>query len=67
MNNIDNEGTVCTLTDLELIDACLEWNSKLAKSGGKAWCLQVPVHFDKDPDILFNEIIKRFKQTLNNE
>lgn len=52
----------CTLTDDELIEACNAWVSSLAKTGGKSWCLQVPVNFNRDPDMLFSELSNRFKQ-----
>ena len=51
----------CTLTDAELIEKCNEWISKLCKSGGKDWCLKVPVDFNNDPDMLFLELSNRFK------
>lgn len=52
----------CTLTDLGLIQMLDEWNSKLCITGGKAWTLSVPVNFDRDPDMLISEIIRRFKE-----
>lgn len=55
----------CTLPDEELIKRCGDWVSKLCHSGGNAWCLRVPVDFDHDPDMLFIELINRYKQTLN--
>lgn len=51
----------CTLSDEDLILKCEEWISKLCKSGGRAWCLRIPVDFNEDPDMIFSEIIKRFK------
>lgn len=54
------EENKCTLNDFELIERCSEWISKLAKTGGRAWTLQVPVNFNSDPDMLFSELIKRF-------
>lgn len=48
-----------TLSDDELIEACNDWVSRLAKSGGRDWCLSVPVNFNKDPDMLFIELGKR--------
>lgn len=51
----------CTLTDEELIEKCNEWVSKLAKTGGKAWSLRVPVNFNTDPDMLFIELDRRMK------
>lgn len=51
----------CTLSDQELIDKCDQWVTSLAKSGGETWSLSVPVNFNKDPDMLFIELINRFK------
>ena len=53
----------CTLSDSELIDRSNEWVSKLAKSGGKAWTLRIPVDFNYDPDMLFVELGKRLTDT----
>lgn len=55
----------CTLTNDELIEKCNQWVSKLSKSGGKDWCLRVPVDFNNDPDMLFCELGKRLKETDN--
>lgn len=55
----------CSLSDEELVTQCSEWIDKLCKSGGKAWTLRVPVDFNRDPDILFNELINRFKEAKN--
>lgn len=49
------------LSDTELIAQCSAWISKLCESGGKAWTLRVPVDFRHDPDVLFTELIRRFK------
>jgi hypothetical protein len=54
----------CTLSDKELIERSQEWVSKLAKSGGKAWILQVPVNFNRDPDMLFIELCKRLEAAI---
>lgn len=51
----------CTLTDAELIASIRNWAGKLAESGGKAWCLQVPVNFNHDPDMLMQEIATRLE------
>lgn len=59
--------TECTLSDNELIEKCNDWVSKLCKSGGKAWSLQVPVNLNNDPDILFSELGKRFEAALQNK
>lgn len=55
----------CTLPNEELIQRCEEWVHSLAKSGGDTWVLQVPVNFNKDPDMLFIELINRFRVTMN--
>jgi len=52
----------CTLTNDELIEKLKEWNSRLCKNGGRAWCLSVPVNFNIDPDILINEACDRLGQ-----
>ncbi len=54
----------CTLTNEELIEKCYKWVSDLCKTGGKAWSLRVPPNFNNDPDILFCELIGRFRDTL---
>lgn len=53
------EDKRCELSDEELVMACNEWVSKLASTGGKAWTLQVPVNFKRDPDMLFIELGRR--------
>lgn len=52
----------CTLTDEQLAERCHDWITKLCKSGGREWVLRVPVDFDNDPDMLFSELIRRFKK-----
>ncbi len=54
----------CTLSNEDLLLQCEQWVHKLAKSGGKDWCLQVPVNFNRDPDMLFMELINRFKANV---
>jgi len=54
----------CTLSNQELISRCDDWVSRLAKSGGREWNLNIPVDFNKDPDMLFNELGRRFKALL---
>lgn len=53
----------CRLTDIELIKKCEIWLDKLIKSGGRDWALQVPANFSEDPDLLFMELINRYKIT----
>lgn len=55
----------CTLTDQELIVVCEEWIQKLIDSGGKEWCMFVPARPNKDPDLLFSELVERFKAKLS--
>ena len=50
----------CILTNDELIKKCNDWVHKLAKSGGNAWTLKVPVDFNNDPDMLFLELGKLY-------
>lgn len=54
----------CTLTNEEPIEKVKEWNISLAKSGGKAWTLQIPANVNEDPDLLIGELITRFKALL---
>lgn len=54
------------LSDAELIEKCESWIKDLCTSGGQKWSLTVPVDFNKDPDMLFIELINRFKQQLIN-
>jgi hypothetical protein len=56
------EENKCTLTNAELIVKCNEWVSKLARTGGQAWTLRVPVDFNNDPDMLFCELGKRLEE-----
>lgn len=59
--DIDKDKARCTLSDKELIEKSNDWVSKLAKSGGKAWTLRIPVDFNNDPDMLFIELGKRLE------
>lgn len=52
----------CTLSDGELIERCEQWVHDLAETGGERWTLSVPVNFNRDPDMLFIELGKRFGQ-----
>lgn len=51
----------CTLTDAELIEKAQVWIGDLAKTGGRSWRLSIPVDFDNDPDMLFQELCDRLK------
>ncbi len=56
------EKDKCTLSNEQLINACRKWISNLCKTKGKCWCLSIPVDHNRDPDMLFNELIDRFKK-----
>lgn len=53
----------CTLSNDELLKACHEWINKLCKSGGKEWVMHIPAQVNYDPDLLFGELCRRFKDT----
>ncbi len=55
----------CMLSDEELIKKANEWVSSLAKTGGKSWSLRVPVDFNNDPDMIFNELASRYEYALD--
>lgn len=52
----------CTLSDQELIERCNEWVHSLAKSRGDSWVLEIPVNFNRDPDVMFIELGNRLKE-----
>ena len=54
----------CTLTDSELIAKAHEWISNLCQTGGKAWCLRVPVDVNHDPDMIFSELCNRLEDAM---
>lgn len=49
-----------------LIEKCRQWISNLCKSGGRAWSLRVPPDPDHDPDLLFSELCRRVKESVDN-
>ena len=51
----------CTLTNAELAKKAEEWLDKLIDTGGRCWCLPVPADPNKDVDLIFTELIMRFK------
>ena len=57
----------CTLADSELIEKARDWISRLAKSGGREWCLCIPVDFNHDPDMIFSELCNRLERAKNTE
>ena len=54
------------MTNLELIDLAEKQVSKLAKTGGRSHTMTVPPRVD-DTDMIFSELINRFKSALANE
>ena len=60
------EASKCKLNNPELVAKVREWVRNLAMSGGKDWALQVPVNFEKDPDVLIEELCKRFERNQPN-
>ena len=55
----------CRYNNEQLIEKVQSIVRDLAMSGGKSWSLQVPVNFDKDPDVLISELCNRFKRLLS--
>jgi hypothetical protein len=53
----------CTLSNKELAERLRDWASRLAETGGKAWSLQIPVNFNRDPDMLMCEAADRLQST----
>lgn len=62
VTNVENN---CTLTKSELSEECRKWVSMLASSGGRKWVLRIPPDRNKDPDLLFSELINRYKDSFN--
>lgn len=54
------------MTNIELIDLAEKQVSQLAKTGGRSHKMRVPPRVD-DTDMIFSELIKRFKERILNE
>ena len=54
----------CTLSDRQLTVRCEKWIKDLCQSGGRKWSLNVPPDDNNDPDLLFSELIERFRCEL---
>ena len=54
----------CTLSDDELITRCEEWVETLCRKGGAAWHTSYPCVPNRDPDILFGELAKRYRERI---
>jgi hypothetical protein len=61
------EEKECTLSDQELVRKVDEWNGKLCRTKGGAWCLSIPPNLNSDPDMLIAELCKRFERIISNE
>lgn len=57
----------CTLTDEELLKRCDQWIDKLCATGGDAWVLSIPVRMNVDPDMLFVELMNRYKAKIKSD
>ncbi len=44
-----------------------EWVTSLCNTGGRAWSLSVPVNFERDPDMLIEELCKRFEHECKSQ
>lgn len=49
-----------SISDTELVDMCEKEISKLCKTGGRSFTMQVPVN-PNDTDMILIELLKRFK------
>jgi hypothetical protein len=63
MNKFKPKGN--ELTNEELIKKARYWIDRLTKTGGRDWCLRVPVDFNHDPDMIFSELCDRLEGTKN--
>lgn len=43
----------------DLIQTANDWVSRLCKTGGQAWSLQIPPNPKRDPDMVFSELCRR--------
>lgn len=56
-----------TLTDEELIASCEKELLDLISTGGRSFRMSIPVKLREDSDVLYGELIKRFKAKLDEE
>lgn len=57
----------CELSNEELVQKVHEWVDKMCRTGGRAWSLEVPVNFNRDPDVLITTLCQRFEALLTKE
>lgn len=51
----------CSLSDKQLAKKCDDWIRSLIDTGGKSWCLNIPARPNEDPDLVFSELVRRFR------
>lgn len=54
------------MTDIELINIVDELIDDFCKNGNKSrlWTMNIPAQPDKDPDLVFSTLLKRFREVL---
>lgn len=62
MTHKEFKQQLAEMTDTELIHRAERWLSALCESGGKDFTMRVPAHLD-DTDVIFGELIRRYKNT----
>jgi hypothetical protein len=67
MTHDDLRAIQAEMPDDELVEKCQKWISDLCRTGAKCWSLRVPPDPEHDPDLLFNELIRRFQKTQGEE
>lgn len=55
------EKLKCSLSDKQLAKKCDDWIRSLIDTGGKSWCLNIPARPNEDPDLVFSELVRRFR------
>lgn len=66
MTTIELHTKLQSLSNAELLEKATDELSKLCKTGGKSFTMRVPV-CEHDTDIIFSELIRRFKAKSNEE
>lgn len=60
-NMSQQDRTKCTLSNQELIEACQNQIRKISGKGGNAWQMSIPPDMNRDSDMIFSELVNRFK------
>lgn len=53
------------LSDIELIDRCDSWIESMIRAGVRDWKRNTSTCQNEDPDLLFSELIERFKKKID--